>query len=89
MKIWLILEWAAVSCSLNAYRLGGLKMGLGLTGKLGRAWVGAWMVSGVVHGCLVMSCGGLEYACDTNTNNLLTVTIQTAPNPQVQPHQSR
>ena len=39
-------------------------MGLGLTGKLGCAWVGAWVVSGMVHGCgLVMSCEGLEYAC--------------------------
>ena len=36
---------AAVSCSSDAYRLGGVKMVLGLTGKLGREWVGAW-----VHG---------------------------------------
>ena len=32
-----------------AYRLGGVKMGLGVTGKLGHdawvsAWVGAWVV---------------------------------------------
>ena len=25
-------------------------MGLGLTGKLGRAWVGAWYVHGMAHG---------------------------------------
>ena len=33
---------AAVSCSLNVSRLGGVKMGFWLTGKLGRAWVGTW-----------------------------------------------
>ena len=32
---------AAVSCSPVGYRLGGVKMGFWLTGKLGRAWVGA------------------------------------------------
>ena len=32
------------------YRLGGVKMGLGLTGKLHRAWVGAM----VVYGCMVV-----------------------------------
>ena len=36
------LPAAAVSCSLNAYRLPATGFGLGLTGKLGRAWVGAW-----------------------------------------------
>ena len=40
---------AAVSCSLSAYRLGGVKLGFWLTGRLGRAWVGAW----VVHGCVL------------------------------------
>ena len=34
---------AAVSCSHILYRLGGVKMGLGLMGKLGRAWIGAWV----------------------------------------------
>ena len=33
---------AAVSCSSGVPWLGGVKMGLGLMGKLGRAWVGAW-----------------------------------------------
>ena len=33
---------AAIKCSPKAYRLGRVKMGLGLTGKLGSAWVGAW-----------------------------------------------
>ena len=29
--------------------LGGVKMGSGMMGKLGRAWVGAWVVHGMVH----------------------------------------
>ena len=37
---------AAVSCSPDAYRLGGVKIWSGMTGKLGRAWHwcmgGAW-----------------------------------------------
>ena len=39
-------------------------MVLGLTCKLGRAWVGAWEVHGalhvhgMIHGCLVGWCGG-------------------------------
>ena len=33
---------AAVSCCAVPYRLGGVRLGLGLTGKLGRAWGGAW-----------------------------------------------
>ena len=37
---------AAVSCSLVGYMLGGVKMGSGTTGKLGLAWVGAWVVHG-------------------------------------------
>ena len=43
---------AAVSCSYVPYRG---KMGLGLMGKLGRAWVGAWLWC-----CLgdVVMCGG-------------------------------
>ena len=47
------LNLAAVSCSSDAYRLGGVKIGLGLMGKLGRAWVGAWVgtwLYGWVHG---------------------------------------
>ena len=44
------LRIAAVSCVAGVYRLGGVKMGLGLMDKLGRALVGAW----VVHGCMVV-----------------------------------
>ena len=39
---------AAVSCSPNGYRLGGVKFGFWLTGKLGRAWVVAWVHGGDV-----------------------------------------
>ena len=42
---------AGVSCRLCSpvpYRFGGVKIGLGLTGKLGGAWVSAWVVHGVV-----------------------------------------
>ena len=42
---------AAVSC---AYRLGGVGLGYGMTGKLGRTWVGAWLVHGWCMGwCIV------------------------------------
>ena len=34
---------AAVSCSSVTARLGGVKMGIWLTGKLGRTWVGSWV----------------------------------------------
>ena len=37
---------AAVKCSPSVYRLGGVVLGYFLTGKLGRAWVGAWVVHG-------------------------------------------
>ena len=42
---------AAVSCSPIGPGLGGVKMGLGSTGKLGRAWVvhGAWHGDGGCH----------------------------------------
>ena len=33
---------AAVSCSPDAYRLGGVGLGSGMMGKLGRAWDVAW-----------------------------------------------
>ena len=33
---------AAVSCSPDAYRLPATGFLSGMTGKLGRAWVGAW-----------------------------------------------
>ena len=39
---------AAVTCSSVTARLGGVKMGSGMTGKLHRAWVGAWVVLLVV-----------------------------------------
>ena len=38
---------AAVSFSPVEYRLGGVGLGSGMTGKQGRAWVGAWVVHGV------------------------------------------
>ena len=44
----------AVPCSPDAYRLGGVRLGSGTMGKLGRAWVGAWGVHGMVYGCLVV-----------------------------------
>ena len=46
---------AAVSCSTVGYRLGGVKFGSGTTGKLGRAWVCAWLVHGWCMGDVV--CG--------------------------------
>ena len=44
----IIKNIAAVSCSLNTPRSGGVKMGLGLTGKLGYAWhlCTAWCMGG-------------------------------------------
>ena len=45
---------AAVSCIVDAPRLGGAGLGSGTTGKLYRAWVGAWVVHGVVHGHMVV-----------------------------------
>ena len=41
---------AAVSCSAVPYRLGGVGFVFWMTGKLGRAWVGAWVGAWVVHG---------------------------------------
>ena len=40
---------AAVSCSPSLYMLGGVNGNM-VTGKLGRAWVGAWVGAWVVHG---------------------------------------
>ena len=34
---------AAISCSPDVSRFGGAGLGFWLTGKLGRAWVGAWV----------------------------------------------
>ena len=36
-------EQAAVSCSPDAYQLGGVGLGFWLTGKLGRVWVDSWV----------------------------------------------
>ena len=43
---------AAVSCSSDAPRLGGVGLGSGMTGKLGCAWLGAWVLHGCVHEAL-------------------------------------
>ena len=42
----LMFRIAAVSGITILYSSSGIKMGLGLTGKLGRAWVRAWVVHG-------------------------------------------
>ena len=51
-----------VSCSAVVYRLGGVKIGLGLTGKLGPAWVGACVKIVALftenYPSVVMMCGG-------------------------------
>ena len=39
----------AILGSPNAYYPAGVGLGLGLTGKLGRAWVGAWDGAWVVY----------------------------------------
>ena len=39
------MDEAAVWCSYNALMLGGVRLGSGMTGKVGSAWVCAW-----VHG---------------------------------------
>ena len=54
-----LINTAAVSCSADGPVLGGVKMGLGETGKLGRAWcMGrcmAWcmFMVAVVHVCVL------------------------------------
>ena len=40
----------AVPCSLTGHMLGGAGLGFGMMGKLGREWVGAWLVHDVVPG---------------------------------------
>ena len=42
------LEIAAVSCSPNIARLAGMGLGSGTMGKLGRGWVGVWVVLDIV-----------------------------------------
>ena len=55
--MWLILvnRRAAVSCGPVTARLGGAGFGFWLTGKLCRAWFGAWVVvPGFLHGVVVV-----------------------------------
>ena len=52
-------------------RIGWLrvKIGLGLTGKLHLAWVGAWLVHVVAHGCMVVGHSGhIDLKKQNNTN---------------------
>ena len=44
MLIFISNYSAAVSFVADVYRLGGVGLGSGLTGKPGCAWVGAWVV---------------------------------------------
>ena len=73
-SVWVQAQ-AAVSCSATVPQLGGVKMGLGLTNKLGLAWVGAR----VVHGCTVMA---HNYPC----TNLCTDPCKAQLACQPQPH---
>ena len=62
---------AAVSCSPDGYRLGGVGLGSETRGKVGRAWYGAWLYGGGVVG----KCGWGDFgiACKfwaLNGNNL-------------------
>ena len=47
---------AAVSCSPDVYRLGGVGFGSGTTGKLGRAWHRCMVI--YVDGCGLALVGG-------------------------------
>ena len=47
----------AKSCSADVYRLGGVRMGLGSTGKQGLAWHGCMGAVWVVHGTWCMGFG--------------------------------
>ena len=53
----LVEHLAAVPCSPDVYRLRGVGLGSRTTGKLGRAWVGAWVVHVGGDGDVVMMCG--------------------------------
>ena len=48
------IHGAAVSCSPDTPQLSRARLGFWLTGKLGHAWVGAW-----VHGWMMWGGGGL------------------------------
>ena len=62
------LKTAVVSCSLDVPRLGGVRLGSGTTGRLGRAWVGAWH-SAWVHGGSDVVMWGWVGALLNNTNS--------------------
>ena len=66
IKVKCVVHVAAVSCSLNTPRLGGAKLGLGLTGKLGLAWVGAWHGALAFMGVCSHVVGGRINACVTS-----------------------
>ena len=51
------LRGAAVSCSADTVRLGGVGFGFWLTGKLGHAWVSAWVEHGIVCGLVRLDLG--------------------------------
>ena len=44
-------NWYIAACNLDAPRFPATGFALGLMGKLGRAWVGAWLVHGCCMGC--------------------------------------
>ena len=49
-KVKILIVQQQNRVALNACRLGGVGFGFCLTGKLGRAWIGAWHGAWVVHG---------------------------------------
>ena len=65
--LYTVLTIAEVSCSPDAYRLGGVKLGFWLTGKLGRAWhrCMAFLAGpagpGMVHGIGVWAVHGIVH----------------------------
>ena len=44
--MYLLKDLATLSCNANGAWLAGTGLGLRLTGKLGRPWVGAWVPGG-------------------------------------------
>ena len=74
------------------YRLGWVKMGLGLTGKLGRAWVGAWDGAwvgawhGAWHGMVVGAWGhGEEVIAPCHALTHARPSLPVNPNPILTP----
>ena len=55
---------AAVSCSPDAYRLGGAGLGIWLTGKLDRAWAVFDVVHGIGRSMWCVGILGLVYYLD-------------------------